>query len=137
MARVPVRKDLLLLEGDDVRLVGGFSPGSGRYHFPLALVCPYTGADDVEPVTLSDRGTLWSWTAVTAAPPGYRGAVPYGFGVVELEEGLRVIGRLVEANPSHLREGQPMRLVPEVVFADDDGNDVVTWAFAPEDASGE
>ena len=29
------------------RLIGGYSPGSGRYHFPLAPVCPYTGADDV------------------------------------------------------------------------------------------
>ena len=35
------------------RLIGGYSPDSGRYHFPLAPVCPYTGADDVQEVRLS------------------------------------------------------------------------------------
>ncbi len=34
------------------------------------------------------------------APPGYAGAVPYGFGVVELPEGLRVITRLADPDDS-------------------------------------
>jgi uncharacterized OB-fold protein len=114
--------------GDDgPRLVGGWSPSSGHHHFPLAPVCPYTGADDVEEVRLSPDGRLWAWTAVTAAPPGYEGPVPYGFGVVELEdEGLRVIGRLTEPDPSKLAAGQPMRLVVERLPGDLD-----VWAFAP------
>ena len=33
------------------------------------------------------------------APPGYTGEVPFGFGVVELPEGLRVITRLTESRP--------------------------------------
>jgi uncharacterized OB-fold protein len=119
------------LSGDGVALVGGFSPSSGRYHFPLATVCPYTGADDVEEVRLSDTGTLWAWTAVTAAPPGYEGPIPYGFGIVELEaEGLRIVTRLTEPDPSQLQAGQPMRLV-----ADHLPGDLVAWAFAPEAAS--
>lgn len=140
MARVTVTPGLLRLHddgaGEGVQLVGGYSPSSGRYHFPLAPVCPYTGAEDVEEVALSGRGTLWSWTAVTAAPPGYLGEVPYGFGVVELEEGLRVVGRLTEADPERLRDGQPMRLVGETVFVDEAGDEVVTWAFAPEESGG-
>ena len=67
-----------------ITLVGGWSPASGRYHFPLLDTCPFSGATDVERVLLSREATLWVWTAVTAAPPGYEGPVPYGFGVVEL-----------------------------------------------------
>jgi uncharacterized OB-fold protein len=63
---------------------------------------------------------------VTAAPPGYRGHVPYGFGVVELPEGLRVVTRLTETDPSRLASGQAMQLVL-VPLAED----VVTYAFAP------
>jgi len=64
--------------------------------------------------------------AVTAAPPGYAGRVPYGFGVVELvEERLRIITRLREADPQQLAFGQPMTLV-----ADELPDGVVTWAFA-------
>ena len=53
--------------------------------------CPYCSAIEVDAVELSPDGALWAWTAVTSAPPGYRGVVPYGFGVVELPEGLRVV----------------------------------------------
>ena len=55
-------------------------------------------------------GTLWAWTAVTAPPPGYQGEVPYGIGVVELPEGVRVITRLTESDPAALSAGQPMEL---------------------------
>jgi uncharacterized OB-fold protein len=118
--------DLLYVAGDDVRLIGGYSPTSGHHHFPVAPVCPYTGADDVEEVTLPSTGVLWAWTAVTTAPPGYDGPVPYGFGVVELDGiGLRVVGRLTESDPSALRDGQPMRVVAEHI------GDQTVWAFTP------
>src|SRR3954462_6851845 len=92
--------ELLEGEGGDVRLVGGYSPSSGQHHFPLSPVCPYTGADDVERVTLPTTGTLWAWTAVTTAPPGYDGPLPYGFGVIELDGiGLCLVVCLTESDP--------------------------------------
>jgi uncharacterized OB-fold protein len=119
--------ELLEVDGDAVRLVGGFSPTSGQHHFPLAPVCPYTGADDVERVMLPTTGSLWAWTAVTTPPPGYDGTIPYGFGVVELDGiGLRVVGRLTESDPNALRDGQPMRVVAEHI-----NDDLTVWAFTP------
>ena len=109
-----------------IALIGGYSPTSGKYHFPLLDTCPYSGATDVQRVVLSRAATLWAWTAVTAAPPGYTGPVPYGFGVVELvREQLRVITRLRESDPARLVFGQPVTLV-----ADELPDGVVTWAFA-------
>lgn len=135
MAKVPAAEGLFELGHDgSLRLVGGFSPTSGLHHFPLLDTCPYTGARDVERVLLSDTGTLWGWTAVTVPPPGYRGEVPYGFGVVELDaERLRVVTRLTEPDPARLAHGQPMRLVADPVFTNDDGDEVVTWAFTRAD----
>jgi len=120
--------DGLFEVGDDgaISLIGGYSPTSRKYHFPLLDTCPYSGARDVHRVELSREGTLWAWTAVTAAPPGYDGPVPYGFGVVELAaEQLRVITRLRESDPSALRFGQTMMLVPDEL-----PGGAVTWAFA-------
>jgi uncharacterized OB-fold protein len=112
-----------------ITLVGGYSPSSDRYHFPRLDTCPYTGAADVETVELSRDATLWLWTAVTTAPPGYSGPVPFGFGVVELtRERLRVITRLTESDPARLTFGQSMRLVPDTLPGDDD-EAVVAWAF--------
>jgi len=113
-----------------IALIGGYSPTSGHYHFPLLETCPYSGATDIETVTLSGDATLWAWTAVTAAPPGYAGPVPFGFGVVELDrERLRVITRLTESDPAQLTFGRPMQLVAETLPGED-GEPVVTWAFA-------
>jgi uncharacterized OB-fold protein len=127
-----IADNLFELDADgSIALIGGYSPTSGQYHFPRLDTCPYTGATDIETVTLSTHATLWLWTAVTAAPPGYAGPVPFGFGVVELErEGLRVITRLTESDPEQLTIGQPMRLVAESLPGDD-GEPRITWAFEP------
>jgi len=136
MSRRAVAPDLFDLDDDGgLTLLGGYSPSSGLHHFPRFAICPYTGADDVEPARLSDHGTLWAWTAVTAAPPGYAGSVPFGFGVVELPEGLRVVTRITESDPSALEHGMAMRLVADVVAVEDDGTEVVAWAFAPDGAA--
>jgi uncharacterized OB-fold protein len=127
----PLHDGLFAVQDDGrISLLGGYSPAGGHYHFPRQPVCPYTGADDVEHVVLSRDATLWAWTAVTAKPPGYRGAVPYGFGVVELVvERLRIVTRLTEPDPHRLRFGQAVHLVADVLHVDDDGEEVVTWAF--------
>ena len=111
------------------RLIGGKCAACGRHQFPRGPLCPYCGSEDVGEALLSPRGTLWMWTAVTAPPPGYKGEVPYGFGVVELPEGVRVITRLTESDPSALTFGQDMTLQLVTLHTDDDGNDVVTWVF--------
>jgi uncharacterized OB-fold protein len=123
----PIHEGLFELHDDGtIDLVGGYSATSGQYHFPLLDTCPYSGARDVERVMLSRDATVWAWTAVTAAPPGYTGAVPYGFGVVELvQEKLRIVTRLGEADPGALSFGQPVTLV-----TDELADGVVTWAFA-------
>lgn len=121
------------LEDGTARLLGGRCRSCARCQFPRAVVCPYCSAADCEPVELGPSGTLWLFTAVLQAPPGYRGAVPFGFGVVDLAEGLRVIARLTEPDPTKLEVGRSMRLVSDVLYTDDAGADVRTYAFAPMD----
>ncbi len=123
--RVLVR-DGLFSDADPPALLGSRCTACGKAHFPRADACPYCATEGSVPVELSRRGTLWAWTAVTAAPPGYEGEVPFGIGVVELPEGVRVITRLTESDPAALAVGQLMEL--QVVPLHDD---VVTYAFAP------
>ena len=114
----------LFTTGNDPRLLGSRCADCSGHHFPRHTTCPYCSSDRVVEVELSPSGQLWAWTAVTAAPPGYTGPVPFGFGVVELPEGVRVITRLTESDPARLEFGQAMRLVV-VDLADG----VVTYAF--------
>ena len=121
----------LFTDSDTPTLLGSRCTACGAHHFPRHDSCPYCAAEDPVPTELSGSGTLWAWTAVTSAPPGYGGAVPYGLGVVELPEGIRVIARVTESDPGALSLGQPMRLRIVPLHSDADGNDVVTFAFSP------
>ena len=124
-------KEGLFTDGDRPTLLGSRCSACGARHFPRHETCPYCSSEDVRPVELSRTGVLWAWTAVTSAPPGYAGETPYGMGVVELPEGIRVITRLTESDPAALTlEGRmELKIVP--LHTDADGNDVITYAFAP------
>jgi uncharacterized OB-fold protein len=128
--RVMVRQGLFT-DGDEPTLLGSRCTACGAHHFPRHDTCPYCSTEDPLPAELSNAGTLWAWTAVTSAPPGYQGQVPYGLGVVELPEGIRVITRLTESDPGSLSVGQAMELRIVPLHANADGDDVVTFAFSP------
>ncbi len=120
----------LFTGGPDPRLIGARCRRCACPHFPRTDTCPYCGSDEVDAIELPTTGRLWVWTTVTAAPPGYAGPVPFGFGVVELGGSLRVVTRLTEPDAGALREGQQMRLVLDQI-GERDGEAVVSWAFAP------
>ncbi len=110
-------------------LLGGSSPSSGYVHFPRRQVCPFTGADDVEPVELPRSGRLMWWTTVHVAPPGYVGPVPYGLGVVALDVApeLRVIGRIL-GDDATWSAGQAVSVVADEIDTPDGVR--TTWAFS-------
>ncbi|MHB8438186.1 MAG: Zn-ribbon domain-containing OB-fold protein [Acidimicrobiales bacterium] len=117
-------------DGEGPALLGGRCRACELHHFPRGVTCPYCGSEDTEDATLSRRGRLWAHTAVTAPPPGYRGEVPYGFGVVELPEGIRIVARLTESDPAQLQQGDAMELVVVPLHSDDEGVVVTTFAFS-------
>ena len=112
-------------------LLGAHCRACGRLQFPTAATCPTCGGDEIDIVHLSDHGTLWGWTAVTAPPPGYLGEVPFGFGVVELSDGLRVVTRIEEPDPARLTFGASMQLTLVELGPDADGDVVTTYSFVP------
>jgi uncharacterized OB-fold protein len=57
--------------------------------------------------------------------------VPFGVGYVELPGQVRVETRLTECDPGVLTPGMEMELVVVPFRTDEDGNEVVTFAFRP------
>ena len=129
MSPRPIDPAVLRVDEDGVTLLGGWSATSGLRHFPPSPVCPFTGADDIQPVDLPRAGTVWLHTTVSIAPPGYTGPVPYGLGVVELdgEPMLRVVSRLAGEG---LAPGTRVHLDGEELPGPD-GEPAVTWVFHP------
>jgi len=119
-------------------LLGTRCTNCDNHMFPRQTGCPRCLFNEQEDVELATSGTLWTWTVQAFPPkaPPYLGPVgddftPYGVGYVELPGQLRVEGRLTIADPEQLKIGMPMELVLEPLSLDEDGNQVVTYAFAP------
>lgn len=125
-------------------LIGAKCPGCGTYVFPPRVSdCPNPACESsvLEPVALSRRGRLWSYTENQyAPPPPYIAAEPfepYALAAVELEiEGIIVLGQVPHGvMAADLKVGMPMQLeIGELV----DGATVYMWAPAattPADSS--
>ena len=103
--------------------------------------CPKCTSDKVEEVQLGNKGTLWAWTIQgfpPKAPPYLGEANPekfkaYGVGYIELPGQLKVESRLTISDPTQLKSGMMMEIVGETIGEDENGNELVTFAFAPTD----
>ncbi len=113
-------------------LLGSRCTHCGEVTFPKQHRCANCSSEAVEEVPLSARGTLYSFTNVNyPVPDGYKGPVPYGVGMIELPEGVRLMAHLTESDPRKLRVGMAMALVLDKLFAQDDGAEVVGFKFKP------
>jgi uncharacterized protein len=127
----PIAPGLFVATDDGPRLLASWCPGCKHLHFPSASSCTYCGGTDCSVQAVGPLGSLFLFTEIRTAPPGYRGPVPYGFGVVELAEGLRVVTQLTGTNATTLRPGIAMRLVITTLCTDDDEAPVLSYAFTP------
>jgi uncharacterized OB-fold protein len=74
-----------------------------RHVFYPRSLCPHCGAANLEWVTVSGRGTVYSFTVVHRAPAEFQDEAPYVVALVELEEGVRMLTRLVDVEPAAVR----------------------------------
>jgi uncharacterized OB-fold protein len=138
MRQRPIADDLFTWPSKDPRLLGGKCQDCGTVTFPRQRGCPRCSSQTINSIELSPRGTLWTFTTQEyEVKEPYRGVgpdgvfEPFGLGYVELAENVKVEARLTEADPAKLRIGMPVELVLVPIFQDDDGTEVLTYAFAP------
>jgi len=75
----------------------------GRHVFYPRAVCPHCAAVDLCWVEASGSGRIHSYTVVHRAPAEYRDEIPYVVALIELDEGVRMMTRLVDVNPADVR----------------------------------
>lgn len=57
--------------------------------------------------------------------------MPFGVGLVQLGDVIRVEGRLTENDPAKLQFGQEVELTMVPLNREDDGTEIMTFAFQP------
>jgi uncharacterized OB-fold protein len=126
---------------ENPQLIGSQCGDCGATTFPVQQRCPRCSGGQMSELLLPRSGTLVAWTT-QAFPPGAPFAgptgkdfVPFGVGLVQLGFGedavIRVEGRLTENDPAKLKFGQEVELTMVPLTTDDEGADVMTFAFRP------
>ncbi|MBI2880364.1 MAG: OB-fold domain-containing protein [Candidatus Tectomicrobia bacterium] len=83
-----------------LRVFSGKREGAGE--------CPACGSTGVETLSLSGKGRLYSYTRVHVPARLFQAAPPYWLVLVDLDEGHRVMGRLVAEASTQPAIGAPV-----------------------------
>ena len=138
--QVPIEEGLFTWPSEEPRLLGSECVECGAVLVPAQSGCPRCTSDDTRSRELGTSGTLWTWTIQGFPPkaPPYAGDVenfePFGVGYVELPGEVKIETRLTTADKEELQIGMEMELTFLPLYTDEDGNEVVTFAFAPKKA---
>jgi len=91
--------------------------GCGRLQHPPAPMCPRCHGFALDAVAASGRGTVHSFVVVHH-PPVPPFAYPNVVVLVELEEGTRLVSRLIDVAPDDVAIGMPVEVGFETVDGD-------------------
>lgn len=79
-----------------------------RFRYYPSSVCPYCSSVSFEWKSVSGRGTVYSFTWVLRAAPGFEDRVPYVYALVALEEGPFIATNIVDVLPDELAINLPV-----------------------------
>ncbi len=134
-AQVPIAPDLFEWLDELPHLIGSKCLECGEVRFPANSFCPQCCKETTEKIPLSRSGRLYSFTIQRfKPPPPYRGLEPfepYGVGMVELPEGLRITSVLEESDPARLSVGMELELIITKFLEDEEGREVLAYKFKP------
>ncbi len=135
--RAPVVEGLFSEGPDGARLLGSRCATCNVPYFPKSPFCRNPDCDDsrMEDARSGPRGTVWSCSVQNYPPPPPavydEPYAPYALGVVDLTDGLRVVGRMAVDDPESVKVGGKVELVIERLCTEANGTERTTWMFRP------
>jgi uncharacterized OB-fold protein len=137
--QIPCLEGWFTMPPEEPQLIGNKCGSCGHFFFPRVAYCRNPFCDKKKPlekVVLSRKGKLIAYTINHYPPPPPYHApdpfVPFGVVSVGLPEGIRVGGQVPkDVDVNALKVGMEMETVREVLYVDDQGNEVLSWMFRP------
>lgn len=99
------------------RIVGVKCTECGKVYFPPVLRCGSCGSRKMEPLELSNRGKLISASVLHQVPAPFEKAKPLVLGLVELENGIKMLAQIVDTD-GEVKPGTEVEMVVRRVCVD-------------------
>jgi uncharacterized OB-fold protein len=115
------------------RLEANRCSGCNQKFFPPRRICPECGDQRLEPAKLAERGKLLTYTIVRVPPSQFKDQAPYAVGIVELEDGVKLTGQIVDTDFNGISIGMPLKIEFRRMYAvGDSGILCYGYKFVPE-----
>ncbi len=81
----------------------------GIKFFPPRQICPDCKSRDLEKTKLAEKGKVLTYTIIHVPPSQFSDQSPYVIGIVELEDGVKLTGQIVDCDFSEVKTGMKVR----------------------------
>jgi len=125
--RVPIREGYFTEEEGGL-LVGSKCRSCGQVYFPPMKHCFECYSQDIEKVTLSKTGKLYTYTIVRMPMPNYK--PPFALAWVEFPEGVRVFSQIKGWEDKTLKIGMDMNVIVDTLWEEEE-KEVYGYKFEP------
>ena len=92
------------------RLEAAKCKNCGFVAFPPRLVCPRCQSRVFETIILADAGKIITYTIIRVPPQPFSDQAPYAVGIIELDDGVRLTGQIVDCAFEELKVGQRVKV---------------------------
>ena len=86
----------------------------GRRFYPQKTMCPNChrrSLGNMRKYYFSGDGTVSSFTVVHEGMPQYKAQIPYVLALIDLKEGDKIIGQIVDCDPKDIEIGRQVEMV--------------------------
>ena len=95
------------------KLMAGTCKKCGKIHFPPRQLCSECLSTEFEWTPIPTEGKLLTYTIIHIAPTQFQTMAPYGIGIIELDNGLKIPGMIKNAPLDKITVTMPLRIVLE------------------------
>ncbi len=106
------------------RILGNKCEQCSQEYFPPAAICKKCGSTKFVDCEMPKTGTLVSYTQQKESIHGFEDQEPMVFGLLRLDNGVRIIAQLVEVPYDSLKEGMKLKAVFRRVRVDGESGQI-------------
>lgn len=92
------------------RLEAAKCKNCGFIAFPPRLICPRCHSRSFETINLADTGKIVTYTIIRVPPQPFSDQAPYAVGIVDLDDGVRLTGQIVDCAFEDLQIGKRVKI---------------------------
>jgi len=107
------------------RLTGSMCKECGADFFPPVYKCKKCNSEDIIDKEMPKNGTILTYTILHEIMKGFEDEEPLTLAIIRLDNGVKVLGQIVDTQPDRIQIGDPVKAVFRRVRIDKENGQIM------------